>query len=70
MSLTLHLILALTRSICNIDDLVAYKGLVIVPDTLFNEPSHDPIDIYIPNPIAFKNHIDVILDDQIVSTKE
>ena len=60
----------------NIEDLVAYKSPTAIPDTPFDEPLLDPIDASIPTPLplnlpcAYKESIDVILDEQIVSTKD
>ena len=60
----------------NIEDLVAYKSPTVIPDTLFHEPLLDPIDDPIPTPLplnlsyAHKESIDVILDEQIVSTRD
>ena len=60
----------------NIEDLVAYKGPIVIPDNLFDEPLLDPIDAPIPIPLplnlpyAHKESIDAILDEQIVSTKD
>ena len=60
----------------NIDDLVAYKSPTIIPDTPFDEPLLDPIDAPIPTslplnfPYAHKESIDVILDEQIISTRD
>ena len=62
----------------NIEDLVAYKSPIAIPDTPFNEPLLDPIDVPIPIPTslplnlpyAYKESIDAILDEQIVSTRD
>uniref|UniRef100_A0A2N9IA60 Reverse transcriptase n=1 Tax=Fagus sylvatica TaxID=28930 RepID=A0A2N9IA60_FAGSY len=60
----------------NIEDLVAFKGTVVIPDTPFDEPLPDLIDIPLPIPAplnlpyARKEHIDAILDEQIVSTRD
>ena len=60
----------------NIEDLVAYKSPTVIPDTLFDEPLLDPIDAPILTPLplnlpyAYKESIDAILDEQIVSTKD
>ena len=34
----------------NIEDLVAYKGPIVIPDNLFDEPLLDPIDAPISAP--------------------
>uniref|UniRef100_A0A2N9H1I9 Reverse transcriptase n=1 Tax=Fagus sylvatica TaxID=28930 RepID=A0A2N9H1I9_FAGSY len=60
----------------NIEDLVAFKGFAVILDTPFDEPLPDPIDIPLPIPAplnlpyARKEHIDAILDEQIVSTRD
>ena len=62
----------------NIEDLVAYKSPIAIPDTPFNEPLLDPIDAPIPIPTslplnlpyAYKESIDAILDEQIISTRD
>ena len=60
----------------NIEDLVASKSPIVIPDTLFDEPLVDPIDAHIPTllplnlPYAHKESIDASLDEQIVSTRE
>uniref|UniRef100_A0A2N9FGZ1 RNA-directed DNA polymerase n=1 Tax=Fagus sylvatica TaxID=28930 RepID=A0A2N9FGZ1_FAGSY len=60
----------------NIKDLVAFKGTAVIPDTPFDEPLPDPIDIPLPIlaplnlPYSRKEHIDAILDEQIISTKD
>ena len=60
----------------NIEDLVAFKGIAVIPDTPFDEPLLDPIDIPLPIPAplnlpyARKEHIDAILDEKIVSTRD
>ena len=60
----------------NIEDLVAYKSPIAIPDTPFDESLLDPIDASIPTPLplnlpcAYKESIDVILDEQIVSTRD
>ena len=60
----------------NIEDLVAYKSLTAIADTPFDEPLFDPINASIPTPLplnlpyAYKESIDVILDEQIVSTRD
>ena len=62
----------------NIEDLVAYKSPTATPDTPFDEPLLDPIDAPIPIPTslplnlsyAYKESIDAILDEQIVSTRD
>ena len=60
----------------NIEELVAYKSPTAIPNTPFDEPLFDPIDASIPTilplnlPCAYKESIDVILDEQIVSTKD
>ena len=63
-----------------VEVLVAFKGTFDIPNNTFIEPTHDPtIDpptpstlAPIPLPIfhAPKKHIDVILDEQIISTRE
>uniref|UniRef100_A0A2N9H1M6 Integrase catalytic domain-containing protein n=1 Tax=Fagus sylvatica TaxID=28930 RepID=A0A2N9H1M6_FAGSY len=48
----------------------------VIPDTPFDDPLPDPIDIPLPIPAplnlpyACKEHIDAILDEQIVSTRD
>uniref|UniRef100_A0A2N9H5T6 Reverse transcriptase n=1 Tax=Fagus sylvatica TaxID=28930 RepID=A0A2N9H5T6_FAGSY len=60
----------------NIEDLVAFKGTAVIPDTPFDDPLPDPLDIPLPIPAplnlpyARKEHIDAILDEQIVSTRD
>jgi hypothetical protein len=60
----------------NIEDLVVFKGTAVIPDTPFDEPLPDPVDIPLPIPAplnlpyARKEHIDAILDEQIVSTRD
>ena len=60
----------------NIEDLVAYKSLIVIPDTPFDELLLDLIDAPIPTPLplnlpyAYKESIDAILDEQIVSTRD
>ena len=62
----------------NIEDLVAYKSPIAIPNTPFNEPLLDPIDAPIPIPTslplnlpyAYKESIDAILDEQIISTRD
>ena len=60
----------------NTEDLIAYKSPIVILDTPFDEPSLDPIDAPIPTPLplnlpyAYKESIDAILDEQIVSTKD
>jgi hypothetical protein len=60
----------------NIEDLVAFKGTAVILDTPFDEPLPNPIDIPLPIPAplnlpyARKEHIDAILDEQIVSTRD
>jgi hypothetical protein len=60
----------------NIKDLVAFKGTAVIPDTPFDEPLPDPIDIPLPIlaplnlPYSRKEHIDAILDEQIISTRD
>ena len=49
---------------------------VVIPDTPFDEHLFDPIDAPIPTPLplnlpyVYKESIDVILDEQIVSTRD
>ena len=58
----------------NIEDLVAYKSPIVIPDNLFDKPLLDPINAPIPSPLplnlpyAHKESVDAILDEQIVST--
>uniref|UniRef100_A0A2N9GGF1 RNA-directed DNA polymerase n=1 Tax=Fagus sylvatica TaxID=28930 RepID=A0A2N9GGF1_FAGSY len=60
----------------NIEDLVAFKGTAVIPDAPFDDPLPDPMDIPLPIPAplnlpyARKEHIDAILDEQIVSTRD
>ena len=60
----------------NIEDLVAYKGLIVIPNNLFDEPLLDPIDapILAPLPLnlpyAHKESVDTILDEHIISTRD
>ena len=61
----------------NIEDLVSFKGPIIVSSDPFEEPSHDHIDNPIidptPPPIcpqAHKESIDFILDEQVVLTRD
>jgi hypothetical protein len=60
----------------NIEDLVAFKGTAVILDAPFDDPLPDPIDIPLPIPAplnlpyARKEHIDAILDEQIVSTRD
>ena len=60
----------------NIEDLVACKNPTAILDTPFDEPLLDPIDAPIPTPLplnlpyAYKESIDAILDEQIVSTRD
>ena len=60
----------------NIEDLVAYKSPIAIPDTPFNEPLLDPIDAPISTPLplnllyAHKESINAILDEKIVSTRD
>ena len=62
----------------NIEDLVAYKNPIAIPDTPFDEPLLDPIDAPIPIPTslplnlpyAHKESIDAILDKHIISTRD
>ncbi|GFZ14469.1 hypothetical protein Acr_24g0006590 [Actinidia rufa] len=63
----------------NIEDLIAFKGHFHVPTDPFSEPTHEPTidnpttsDITpapLPNSPAPKEHIDAILDEQIISTR-
>ena len=59
-----------------IEDLFAYKGPTVISDTPFDEPLLDSIDAPIPTPLplnlpyAHKESIDVILDEQIISTRD
>ncbi|GFY90942.1 hypothetical protein Acr_07g0011380 [Actinidia rufa] len=64
----------------NIEDLIAFKGHFDVPTDPFSEPTHEPTidnpttsDITpapLPNSPAPKEHIDAILDEQIISTRD
>ena len=60
----------------NIEDLVAYKSPIAIFGTPFDEPLLDPIDAPIPTPLPLnlpyvhKESIDIILDEQIVSTRD
>ena len=60
----------------NIEDLVAYKGPIVIPNNLFDKPLLDPIDAPIPAPLplnlpyAHKESVDAILDEHIVSTRD
>ena len=61
----------------NIEDLVSFKGPIVVPSDPFEEPSQDHIDNPIidptPPPIrpqAHKESIDFILDEQVVLTRD
>ena len=60
----------------NIEDLVAYKSPIVIPDNLFDKPLLDPINAPIPSPLplnlpyAHKESVDAILDEQIVSTRD
>ena len=60
----------------NIEDLVAYKSPTAILDIPFYESLPNPIDTPIPTssplnlPYAHKESIDVILDEQIVSTRD
>ena len=47
MSLTFPTIMVLAP-LFNIEDLVAYKGPIVIPDNLFDKPLLDPIDALIP----------------------
>jgi hypothetical protein len=73
--LDLHLDYGISSTF-NIEDLVAFKGTAVIPDTPFDEPLSDPIDIPLPIPAPFnlpyarKEHIDAILDEQIVSARD
>ena len=57
-------------------DLVAYKSPTAIPNTPFDESLPNPIDAPIPTPLplnlpyAHKESIDVILDEQIISTRD
>lgn len=57
-------------------DVSSYKGLAVILDDLFYEPSHDLIVNLIPNPAPInlpskcKEHIDTILDEQIIFTRD
>uniref|UniRef100_A0A2N9E2R4 Integrase catalytic domain-containing protein n=1 Tax=Fagus sylvatica TaxID=28930 RepID=A0A2N9E2R4_FAGSY len=59
-----------------IEDLISFKGTAVIPNTPFDEPLPDPIDIPFPIPTplnlpyARKEHINAILDEQIVSTRD
>ena len=46
----------------NIEDLMDYKGPNFNPNSLDNEPSHEPIFEW--------NLVDNILDDEIITTKD
>ncbi|GFS42606.1 hypothetical protein Acr_00g0080840 [Actinidia rufa] len=62
------------------EDLIAFKGHFDVPTDPFSEPTHEPTidnpttsDITpapLPNSPAPKEHIDAILDEQIISTRD
>ena len=39
-------------SFFNIEDLVAYKSPIVIPDTPFDESSFEPIDAPTPTPIG------------------
>ena len=60
----------------NIEDLVAYKSPTAILNTPFDESLSNLIDTPIPTPsplnlpYAHKESIDVILDEQIVSTRD
>ena len=75
MSLTLPMIMVLAPPF-NIEDLVAYKGPIVIPNNLFDKPLLDPIDAPIPAPLplnlpyAHKESVDAILDEHIVSTRD
>ncbi|GFY95681.1 hypothetical protein Acr_10g0010660 [Actinidia rufa] len=71
--------LGIVSSTFNIEDLVAFKGHFDIPTDSFSEPTHEPIDhpatsdiTPAPLPIspAPKEHIDAILDEQIISTRD
>ena len=57
-------------------DVSSYRGLAVILDDLFYEPSHDLIVNLIPNPASIKlpskckEHIDTILDEQIIFTRD
>ena len=57
-------------------DVSSYRGLAVILDDLFYEPSHDLIVNLIPNPASInlpskcKEHIDTILDKQIIFTRD
>jgi hypothetical protein len=60
----------------NIEDLVSFKGPIVVPSDPFEEPSQDHIDNPIIDPTsppicpqAHKESIDFILDEQVVLTR-
>ena len=60
----------------NIEDLVAYKSPITIPDSPFDESWPNHIDAPIPTPLplnlphAHKESIDAILDEKVVSTKD
>jgi hypothetical protein len=60
----------------NIEDLVAFKGTTAIPDAPFDDPLPDlvdiPLSIATPLNLSYtrKEHIDIILDEQIVSTRD
>lgn len=58
----------------NVDDLVPFQGPTTIPTSPFHDPNNTPAQLPLPLPPSppiphYKEEIENILDDQVVSTK-